>query len=141
MEDKWANINIIEPFKCRNIDLTKNVDVYRCLNKKGKVYSIKQNGKVVGHTSCLRLKDAKFVIHKSGQERCKVTGTNNSHALVRGIIDMKIIFNTEGYLNKVTYDPYNDMTYICHTTGESFEIHHATSVNFTQSGVFVIPID
>jgi len=141
MVNKWVNSNIVEPFKSRIIDLTKKVDVYRCLNKKGKVFSIKQNGRVVGHTSCLRLKDAKFVIHKAGQERCKITGINNSHALVRGLIDIEVKEEGDGHLNKVTYDPFIDMTYICHTSGEPFEIHHAICVNFTKNGVFVVPID
>jgi hypothetical protein len=140
MELKWVNENVIEPFKNREVDLDKTVEVYRCLNRKGKVYSIKQGGKIVGHTSKLKLRDAKFVIHKAGQERCKVTGTNNSHALVRGKIDA-IPLDGNQHMNKVTYDPYNDTTYMCHTTGEPFEIHHATSVNFTKIGVFVIPID
>ena len=104
------------------------------------MYSIKQGGKIVGHTSKLKLMDATFVIHKAGQDKCKVTGINNPHALVRGKIDP---FPTTGnqHMNKVTYDPYNDNTFICHTTGEPFEIHHATSVSFTKLGIFVVPID
>ena len=140
MELKWVDENVIEPFKDREVDLNKTVDVYRCLNRSGKVYSIKQGGKVIGHTSKLKLIDATFVIQKAGQEKCKVTGTNNPHALVRGKIDTLPLNGTQ-HMNKVTYDPYNDDTYVCHTTGEPFEIHHATSVNFTEKGVFVVPID
>jgi len=140
MEYKWINHNIITPFKDRVIDFNKTVDVYRCLNKEGKVYSIKQGGKVIGHTSQLRLKDATFVIHKSGQEKCKVSGINSAHALVRGKVWLTVVDDKEHW-NKVTYDPYNDMTYICHTTGEPFEIHHAQYVEFSEKGVFVIPID
>jgi hypothetical protein len=140
MELKWINENVIKPFKDREVDLTKTVDVYRCLNQSGKVYSIKQRGKVIGHTSQLKLRDASFVIHKAGKERCKVTGINNPHALVRGKIDT-IPLNGDKHMNKVTYDPFVDNTYICHTTGEPFEIHHASSVIFTKNGIFVEPID
>lgn len=140
MELKWIDENVIKPFKNREVDLNKTVEVYRCLNKKGKVYSIKQNDKVVGHTSQLKLRSASFVIHKAAQEKCKITRTNNSHALVRGKIDT-IPLNGNKHMNKVTYDPFIDNTYMCHTTGEPFEIHHASSVIFTKNGIFVEPID
>ena len=40
---------MITPYKSREIDYSTPVKIYRNLNKKGKVYSIQQNGLVVGH--------------------------------------------------------------------------------------------
>tara|TARA_X000000368_G_C23048284_1_gene720142 strand:- start:2815 stop:3204 length:390 start_codon:yes stop_codon:yes gene_type:complete len=76
----------ITPFKNRYINLNKKVYVYRCLNKPGYIYSIKQFGKVVGHTSNLILSDVNFKIVKSGKEKAIETNVRNVHALINGYI-------------------------------------------------------
>ena len=127
--------NKIIPFKGREIDLNKPVEVYRCLRKKTCMYSIRQKGKVVAHTNQLTLKDAKFVIHRLTQERTKVSGISNSHAFIRGKIN---ILKGGDYkkLHKVTYDPFEDDSFIYHTSSSYNEIHSSELVVFTNRGIF-----
>jgi len=129
------NLNIIKPFKGREIDYSKNVEIYRCLTKMGRVYSIRQGGKVVGHTSQLKMTNAKFVVQKAGQDRCKVTKARNVHAFVRG----KIYNENDkwsNHLDKVTYCPYNDTTFIIHLPNSLEEITESDTVVFSLLGVF-----
>lgn len=79
-----ANDNIILPFKKRTIDTSKPIEVYRNLNRKGKVYSIRQNGIVVAHSTAICIRDAQFLVNKSGKEKAIKTKTRNVHAFVRG---------------------------------------------------------
>lgn len=79
-------MHFIQNYKDREINFDKPVDVYRCLQKKGRVYSIRQQGKVVGHTEVLNLKDVKFVINAYGKKQAIRTKQRNVHAFVRGYI-------------------------------------------------------
>ena len=127
--------NIIIPFKDRDVDLTKNVEVYRCLNNDGCIYSVRQGGKVIGHTRQLTLKDAKFVIHKTSQERNKASKIRNIHAFVRGKINIIPQTNYK-MLRRVTYDAYEDATFIYHTSSSFHELHNSETVLFTKKGIY-----
>jgi len=132
--------NIITPFKGRTVDISKNVEVYRCLNRGGRIFSVRQGGKVIGHTSQLTLIDSKFVIHKGGQEKCKVSNSRNVHAFIRGKINNKDIVDYT-ILEKVTYDPYEDDTFIYHTASQFYEIHNSDVVVINKFGVFSDLVD
>lgn len=73
-------------YKNRVIDYNKPVDVYRCLNRKGFIFSLRQNGLVVAHTDKIILTDCTFIINKSGLNLYLKTGHRNVHAFIRGKI-------------------------------------------------------
>lgn len=93
-------------FKNRDLDLTKPVEIYRCLNRKGVIFSVRQNGKVVAHTSKIILKDCELIVNKSGKQRSIQTQERNVHAFIKGVIgeydDIKLTFS---YLIK--YNPFS----------------------------------
>jgi hypothetical protein len=112
---KFSNIT---PFKDRDINLEKTVDVYRCLNRTGSVYSIRQGGKVVAHTTHIALRDCKFVVSQSGVERVRREGHKNVHAYIRGFICIRGVFSYGATDNKglpaiITYNPYTDNGFMC----------------------------
>lgn len=80
---------MIEPFKSRKVDPNKPVDLYRCLNRKGFTFSVRQNGVVVGHTNDVILKDCSLVVNEAGKHRCLSSNTRNVHAYVQGTIGTK----------------------------------------------------
>jgi hypothetical protein len=97
----------IIPYKSRDVDLSKKVRMYRCLNKKGFVFSLSQKGKVIGHTSDIVLKDCSLIIMESGKNRCLREKQRNVHAFVEGFVaadtDIKLAFS---FL--LNYNPYED---------------------------------
>lgn len=99
-------MNII-PYKSRKIDIDKKVRMYRCLNKKGFVFSLSQNKKVVGHTTNIVLKNCKLIVMESGKNRCIKEKQRNVHAFVEGYIgtedDIKLTFS---FL--LEYNPFED---------------------------------
>ncbi len=102
----------INTYKNRHIDYSKPVDFYRCLNRKGFVFSLRQNGLVIGHTDKIVLKDCTMVINKSGKDRCLKTKTRNVHAFVTGLIgnfeDIKNIFTFN-----LNYNPFETNGFYC----------------------------
>ena len=97
----------IIPYKSRDVYLSKKVRMYRCLNRKGFVFSLSQSGKVIGHTSSIVLKNCKLLILESGKNRCIREQQRNVHAFVEGHIasekDIKLAASV-----KLFYDPYGD---------------------------------
>jgi len=98
---------MIYPYKNRKLNLNKPVDFYRCLNRKGYIFSLRQNGLVVGHTDNIILKGCELIINQNGKQRCIKTQSRNVHAFIRGFIgnidDIKTSFSF--ILN---YNPYID---------------------------------
>ena len=101
----------IKPFKNRKINFDKKVFVYRCLNKPGYIYSIKQFGKVVGHTSKLILSNVEFKIIKSGKKKAIETGIRNVHALINGYISDKV--GSDKILGELKYYPFCQENFTC----------------------------
>lgn len=99
---------MFKSYKNRTIDFSKPVEIYRCLNKKGVVYSIRQNGLVVSHTTNFVLKDCTFLINKSGKQLSIKTQIRNVHAFIKGYLtthdDIKNTFSYQlfyyPFLNK-----------------------------------------
>lgn len=98
-------MEFIKSYKGRKIDYSKPVDVYRCLPRKGRVYSIRQNGKVVGHTEVLNLSNVNFIVNESGKRRAICTKTRNVHAFIRGYINDSI--SGIPMLYPLSYCPFN----------------------------------
>ena len=66
------------------IDPNRKVDVYFNLHKK--TWSVRQGGKVVGHTDQISIKNAQYIVSKKGNERVRREKKKNVHAYVRGYV-------------------------------------------------------
>ena len=99
------------PFKNRTIDYNNDVLIYRNLNKKGKVFSVKQGNLVVAHTKSIKLINCNFIINKAGQLRVRRKKRKNVHAYIKGRIvngffhNMSIINNIL-FDKEIVYNPY-----------------------------------
>lgn len=76
--------NQIQPFKGRTIDTAKPIYLYRNLNRKGRVYSIKQDGLVVAHTKSICMRNVEFVVNSKTKNRIIETKERSVHAYVKG---------------------------------------------------------
>ena len=92
-------------FKERKIDPEKAVKIYRCLNRKGHIFSIKQGDLVVGHTDNIVLKDCWFKVNKYGKQKAIETGIRNVHAFVIGRITNNIESDA---MYDLKYNPFSD---------------------------------
>lgn len=133
-----ADANQIKPFKGRTIDTEKPIDVYRNLNRKGKVYSIRQNGKVVAHTTAICLRDCVFIVNKSGKTRAIKSMQRNVHAFIRGLYatsgmgaDASITSKPFGL--SVTYSPFEKKGFYTRISGN--ELKGARFVVVNEQGV------
>lgn len=122
---------MIESFKNRKIDHSKNCLIYRNLTRKGNWYSIKQGSLVVAHTTGVFIKDAEFVVVHSGKERAIRTGQRNVHAYIKG----KVSTSGPDLTNRITYNPFNKIGF--HHKESKKEIKSASFVAINQKGVFV----
>lgn len=132
----------ITPYKNRALDYRKTVQVYRCLTRKGKVYSIKQNGKVVAHATHLSMKNCKFVVNKAGNLRCKERKERNVHAYIQGTISKSGIMGMDAFKDdnalpaKISYNPYSDESFMCENLAvPSFKVLGAGGVLINEQGV------
>ena len=62
----------------------KKVFIYRNLHKK--CWSVKQNGKVINHTSKIILMDCEFIVQPAGHAKVLKEKKKNVHAFVKGEI-------------------------------------------------------
>lgn len=117
----------MKSYKNRVLDYTKPVLVYRNLTKS--CYSIRQDGKVIGHADNLTLWNCDFIVRKSGQKRVRETKEKNVHAFVQGFYTEKV-FVLSGA--KVSYNPYKMDTFMAN--GQPIE--KAEAVYLHEKGVF-----
>lgn len=135
---------MIRIYKGRTVDWTKPVEVYRCLNRKGKMFSIRQEGYVVGHSQHIGLSDCSFIINQSGKKRCMTTGERNVHAFIRGMLTGGL--EQTPSFERVSYYPYGEAGFTRHTTERKgvgtvlfrveVPIHEAAEVIISPDGVF-----
>jgi hypothetical protein len=121
----------IQPYKGRAVDINKKVHVYRCLNRKGHVFSIRQNGYVVGHTTEVHLKNVGFIVNSSGKKRAIETQQRNVHAYIEGLISDEVCYGQ----SQITYNPYNELGF--HLKGTESEITKSQKVCINNKGVFI----
>jgi len=138
--------NEITQFKGRTIDFKSEVEVYRCLTRKGRIYSIRQNRVVVAHATCLMLRNVKFFVNKAGQNRARMTKQRNVHAYMKGKI---CLHGAMGVTAKggeesekcllpanVTYNPFKHDTFIINNlTRKPSSISGAMAVAINSVGV------
>jgi hypothetical protein len=77
-------------------------------------------GRVVAHPLAVVIADADFVVRKAGRARVLREKRKNVHAFIRGtILDMYIVDFPDNLeeLDKATYNPYNNETFVDSTTG------------------------
>ena len=100
------------------IDYDKRLYVYWNLHKQ--TWSVRQSGKIVGHTDLIFLKDCRFLVGKAGQARVRREGKKNVHAGVSGYLAMNAEFHNAAYHNAdrdcfVMYNPYKHDTFVQRT--------------------------
>lgn len=137
--------NKITSFKNREIDFEKPVKVYRNLTRKGKIYSIQQNGLVVAHGTCITMSNCKFKVNASGKKRALETGIRNVHAFIEGKISKRGIMGTtaeqaeernHNLPAKISYYPFDKSGFVCkNLTIEPKEIKGAMGVIINKYGV------
>lgn len=74
----------------RSIDPNKRVRVYRNLHKPGVVYSVLQDGLVVGYVDEITLHGVKFVVNPAGRDWVRRTGKKTVHAFVDGYLEDRV---------------------------------------------------
>jgi hypothetical protein len=121
-------INNIFPYKQRQINPKKEVEVYRCLNRRGKIYSIRQRGVVVAHTNNILLEHCEFIINEAGKKKAILTNQRNVHAYIRGRISDK---NFETH-KEIKYHPFDDAGFL----SEGKPIKKTQGISISELGVY-----
>lgn len=130
--------NIITPFKGRTLDTTKYLEVYRNLHKKGRVYSIRQNGLVVAHTTAICLSNVEFIVNSSGKKKAIKTMERNVHAYIKGGYQTHALGRTakDNTLPiEVKYNPFNDLGFYAANKKKKVELTGAKCCIINQDGV------
>jgi hypothetical protein len=85
------------------IDYDKRLYVYWNLHKK--TWSVRQSGKIVGHSDLIFLKDCRFLVGKAGQARVRREKKKNVHAGVSGYLAMNAEYPRNELGIFVMYNP------------------------------------
>lgn len=140
-----GGMRTIKPYKGRTLNPTEPVEVYRCLNRQGKTFSIRQDGLVIGHSDLLVIRRASFIVSASGKNRCRSSGIRNVHAFVRGFITnpdknlMELFLDfhmNQGGYKIIKYDAYSELGF--HTARTKEEVESASSVVIKKGEVFAL---
>jgi len=98
------------------IDPNKKIEVYFNLHKK--TWSVRQSGKVIGHTDYIQVKDPQFVVSQKGNERVRREKKKNVHAFVRGYVESRLpVFPSK--MRFVTYNPYKNSSFVVRNTNDT----------------------
>lgn len=130
---------MIEPYKGRSVDKKRRVEVYRNLNRRDGVwYSVRQNGKVVGHTQLLRLRDCYFVVNEAGRQRVLRTGRKNVHAFVLGYVAGKRARRYDlGHPHHGRYNPYTGPRFQMQSGQSWSDVSIACQVQLDNLGIHI----
>ena len=101
------------------IDYDKRLYVYWNIQKK--MWSVRQSGKVLTHTSLIFLKDCRFLVGKAGQARVRREGKKNVHAGVSGY-PVDYVVGIPGKAKEITYNPYKHKTFVDKKTGRAVKV-------------------
>lgn len=133
-------------FKGRRPDVKRPVFVYRNLNgDKNHLYSIKQDGLVMGHSNRLVLSECSFIVSQAGQRRVRKTKHKNVHAYVKGWIALKGAMGSDGrdgsrWPVKIEYNPYKDKGFVWRQFS-NMVVKSAMAVVLCPDGVFAAYTD
>lgn len=135
----YGDDNIVYPFKGRTIDISKPILVYRNLNKKGKWYSVKQNGLVVAHTTAICVRNVKFIVNNCGKNKAIKEQQRNVHAYIKGEYDTSGMGTTAKRNNLaaiIEYSPFNELKFHCkNLISKIFEVKGARFCIINEDGV------
>lgn len=138
-QGKYADDNIILPFKDRTIDESIPIRVYRNLNKKGIWYSIVQRGKTVAHSSALCIRDCKFIVNEKARQRVLRNKRKEFHAYIEGFYTTSGMGTTAADNDlpaKIVYNPYKYKKFTCtNLTLKPFEVKGAWFAICNKEGV------
>jgi len=125
----------MESYKNRILDKSKPVQMYRCLNRSGFTFSIKQFGKVIGHTDKVVLVKCSFHVNPSGKKKCLDTKEKNVHAYVKGYVaSADEIKNSISY--NLLYDSFSELGF----HGECFGNLTVAAVVYVEDGKIVFQL-
>lgn len=130
-----VNDNIIRRYKGRELDEDAPVFLYRNLNRRGRVYSLRQKGLVVAHAERVCLKDCTFHVSEAGRQRVLKTGRKNIHAGIRGTITgsgMGTTAKEASKLPRISYDPMKGPSFVC----DGGDVAGAWFIACNEHGVF-----
>ena len=98
------------------IDPNKKIEVYFNLHKK--TWSVRQSGRVVGHTNYIQVKNPQYVVNQKGNERVRREKKKNVHAFVRGYVTESLPYmpNRQKF---VSYNPYKNNSFVIRNTDNS----------------------
>ena len=126
------------------------VEVY--FNVRKRVFSVREHGKVIGHTDKILLKDVQFVVREAGRQRVLRTGCKNVHAWARGealswynqdtgqgLNPLNIWKNKDELLRQVTYNPRKYTSFVL-AEDRSFRVDHADRVILLSDPSTIDPI-
>jgi hypothetical protein len=116
---------IIQKYKNREVDFSAPVDMYRCLNRSGFCFSLRQRGKVVGHTTDVVIKNCTLVVNRSGKNKALKTQQRNVHAFVRGYLSEEVGLSFSWQL---MYKPFEPQGFCIEMGGELIELNSCKSV-------------
>ena len=123
---------MITSYKNRTIDYTRPVKVYRNLNRKGKVYSIQQDGLVVAYGNNFGLISPKFKVSEAGRQRVLKEQRKNVHAYMIGL--MFAASGDRRGMRRIMYNPYKWDSFIDEHGDKVFT---ANAVVIKEEGVFI----
>ncbi|AHJ87634.1 hypothetical protein Bp8pC_204 [Bacillus phage Bp8p-C] len=84
--------------------------VYFNLHKK--VFSVKQNEKVVCHSSIVILSDVTFKVNQKGRDKVLKENRKNVHAYVIGTLTQDVKAHIDETYREATYNPYKFNSFI-----------------------------
>lgn len=135
-----TKIDSIRLYKGRNLDHGARVEVYRNLRMKGRMYSVRQNGLVVGHTSRINLRNCCFVVNESGRQRVLKSRRKNVHAFVVGY---PALITTDAELRRFgnqlpgKYNPYEAGHFMVYGVGQWAPIHASMRAELGPDGLTI----
>jgi hypothetical protein len=125
----------------QSLDLNKPVYVYRNL-KHGRtaepLYSVMQNGRVVGRVHNILLTDVRFVVREAGRQKVLQEGRKNVHAFAKGKIAgsaMGIDKNGPDLPVRVSYNPYKADHFVCGDKDQAYPVLGARAVLINKRGI------
>lgn len=116
-------------YRNRTINPAQPVQLYRNLHKEGVVYSVRQKGLVVAHTTSCTIRDAQFKVNEKGRQRVIKSGRKEVHAVVQGYWIGKRGLELS---RRISYNPRKGPHFVCGASS----VFSAKNVSFTPSGVF-----
>jgi hypothetical protein len=98
------------------IDPLKKIEVYFNLHKK--TWSVRQSGRVLGHTDSIQVRNPQYVVRQGGNERVRREKKKNVHAFVRGyVVEGLPIFPRRQKF--VSYNPYKNSSFVERGSGDT----------------------